>query len=70
VQDGEIVLLIDLAGHPHGAMVHAPTLVKGVPVLVRRIDDRWRIANLVGDHLPPPGWPPDWKKAGLIGRTS
>jgi hypothetical protein len=62
VEDGEIVLLVDLSEHPDGAMVHAPTPVRGTPFLVRKIADAWQIANLVGDHIPEPGWPPNWKE--------
>lgn len=62
VHDGEIVLLIDLSEYPEGAIAHTPTQVFGVPFLVHRIDDTWYIANLVGEKLPEPGWPPDWKE--------
>jgi len=62
VPDGEIVLLVDLSEHPDGAMAHAPTPVFGVSFLVHTEDGAWRIANLVGDHLPEPGWPPEWKE--------
>lgn len=62
VADGEIVFLTDVSGSPSGLLVTAPTLLKGVPFLVRQIDDVWVIANVAGDSLPEPGWPPDWKE--------
>ena len=62
VTDGEIVLLVDLSEHPNGAIVQAPTPVSGVPFLVRNVDGEWLIANVAGDHLPEPGWPPNWRE--------
>ncbi len=62
VDAGEIVLLVDLSHHPDGAIAFEPTPVSGVSFLVREIDRAWRIANLVGDRLPIPGWPPDWNE--------
>jgi hypothetical protein len=62
VPAGEIVLLVDISEHPEGAVAYGPTPVFGVSFLVREIDGVWQIANLVGDRLPEPGWPPDWKE--------
>ena len=61
VDDGEIVLLLDLSEHPNGAIVYADTPVIGVSFLVREINGEWKIANVAGDHLPQAGWPPDWR---------
>lgn len=61
VDDGEIVLLVDLSEHPDGAIAYEATEVSGVPFLVRQLAGEWVIANLVGDRLPKPGWPPDWR---------
>jgi hypothetical protein len=60
VSDGEIVMLVDLSEYPGGAMVHEATPVTGVPFFVRKVAGNWVIANVAGDHLPKPGWPPDW----------
>jgi len=62
VEDGEIVILIDLAKHPDGAIVKTETWIEGIPFLVREINGNWYIANMVGDHIPEPGWPPDCKE--------
>lgn len=56
------MLLVDISEHPDGATAYGPTPVFGVSFLVRQIDGVWRIATLVGDRLPEPGWPPDWKE--------
>lgn len=62
VEDGEIVILIDLSEHPHGAIAVGPTPVTGVSFLVREVDGSWLLANLAGDRSPVPGWPPDWRE--------
>lgn len=62
VEDGEIILLVDLVRNPDGFMVQKETQINGISFLVRKIDGDWHIANLVGDHIPEPSWPPDWKE--------
>jgi hypothetical protein len=65
VEDGEIVMMVDIDDFPDGALATEPTEVRAVPFLVRKIRDEWLVANIVGDHLPIPGLPPDWREGWL-----
>jgi hypothetical protein len=62
VDDGEVVLLANICDYPRGVLVQEKTEMEGCPFLVRKIGGIWCLANHLGDHLPAPGWPPDWKE--------
>ena len=62
VEDGEIVLLVDRSSYPDQLIVWQPTPAMSLRFLVRNDGYGWLVSNHVGDRLPLPGWPPDWRE--------
>ena len=62
VDDGEVILLVKIKDYPRGVLVQETTEIEGCRFLVRKIGGEWCLANHLGDHLPQPGWPPEWKE--------
>jgi hypothetical protein len=63
VEDDEIVILTNLYEYPSGFIIQKEKIIDDNFIfLVHKIKDNWFIANMLGDHIPEPGWPPDWKE--------
>lgn len=59
--DLEVVLFVRAAENP--IVVTEPALVVARPFLMRFTDDGWLVAHAGSNHLPVPGWPPEFPSA-------
>jgi hypothetical protein len=61
----ELVLFVDSHGGEH--MIFRPTVVPVVyRIVMRRTDKGWRVAGIMADKPPKPGWPPEFPPAAPV----